>query len=95
MSSQRSTTPAVSLLQLRLRLDRLPSKSPNSAAQITAAAQLHDISVITACRTISSGPQIMHSTSQRLCSAPGVARSIPVSTDKLRQYASLSKNHAR
>lgn len=38
MSSRRSAIPADSLLQLRQRLDRLPPKSPEHAAQIAAAA---------------------------------------------------------
>ncbi|EOE6651426.1 hypothetical protein MMF06_004704, partial [Enterobacter hormaechei] len=36
MSSRRKAIPTDSLLQLRQRLDRLPPKSPERAAQITA-----------------------------------------------------------
>lgn len=47
MGSRRKTIPADSLLQLRQRLDRLPPKKPERAAQIAAMAQLYGISATT------------------------------------------------
>ncbi|MBK4411319.1 IS481 family transposase, partial [Enterobacter hormaechei] len=52
MSSRRKAIPTDSLLQLRQRLDRLPPKSPERAAQITAMALLYCISVTTVYRTL-------------------------------------------
>ncbi|BEM36234.1 hypothetical protein SME06J_49260 (plasmid) [Serratia marcescens] len=52
MGSRRKTIPADSLLQLRQRLDRLPPKSPERAAQIAAMAQLYGISATTVYRSL-------------------------------------------
>ncbi|MFV8988366.1 IS481 family transposase, partial [Serratia fonticola] len=54
MSSRRKAIPTDSLLQLRQRLDRLPPKSPERAAQITAMALLYGISVTTVYRALRS-----------------------------------------
>ncbi|SMB36384.1 Integrase, catalytic region [Serratia proteamaculans] len=54
MSSRRKAIPIDSLLQLRQRLDRLPPKSPERAAQITAMALLYGISVTTVYRALRS-----------------------------------------
>jgi hypothetical protein len=62
MSSRRKAIPTDSLLQLRQRLDRLPPKSPERAAQITAMALLYCISVTTVYRTLRAfqKPHIAH-----------------------------------
>jgi len=52
MSGRRKAIPVDSLLQLRLRLDRLPPKSPERAAQITAAADLYGVSATTVYRAL-------------------------------------------
>jgi putative transposase len=44
--------PADSLFQLRQRLDRLPPKSPERAAQVTAVAQLYGVSSTTVYRAL-------------------------------------------
>ena len=44
--------PVDSLLQLRQRLDRLPPKSPELAAQIAAMAGLYDVSATTVYRAL-------------------------------------------
>lgn len=44
--------PADSLLQLRCRLDRLPPKSPERAAQVAAVAQLYGVSSTTVYRAL-------------------------------------------
>ena len=54
MSSRRKAIPTDSLLQLRQRLDRLPPKSPERAAQISAMALLYGISVTTVYRSLRS-----------------------------------------
>lgn len=52
MSSRRKAIPVDSLLQLRQRLDRLPPKSPERAAQIAAMASLYDVSATTVYRAL-------------------------------------------
>ncbi len=52
MGSQRKSIPVDSLLQLRQRLDRLPSKSPERTTQITAMAQLYGVSPTTVYRNL-------------------------------------------
>ena len=49
-SERRKQIPADSLLQLRQRLDRLPRKSPERAAQIHASAELYGVSASTVYR---------------------------------------------
>lgn len=51
-SGRRKQIPADSLLQLRQRLDRLPHKSPERAAQVTAVATLYGISTTTVYRQL-------------------------------------------
>ncbi|EDJ1003742.1 integrase [Salmonella enterica] len=70
MSGRRSAIPADSLLQLRQRLDRLPPKSPERAAQIAAAAQLYGISVTTVYRALRLVLQATNSSPPRSSSAP-------------------------
>ena len=43
--------PYDSLLQLRQRLDRLPHKSPERAAQVAAMATLYGVSNLDSCRS--------------------------------------------
>ena len=50
--ASRKVIPADSLLQLRQRLDRLPPKSPERAAQVAAVAQLYDVSSTTVYRAL-------------------------------------------
>ena len=50
--ASRKVIPVDSLVQLRQRLDRLPSKSPERAAQIAAVAQLYGVSSTTVYRTL-------------------------------------------
>lgn len=52
MNGRRKAIPLDSLLQLRQRLDRLPSKSPERAVQITAVAELYGVSKTTVYRTL-------------------------------------------
>ena len=52
MSGRRKAIPVDSLLQLRQRLDRLPRKSPERAAQIAAAADLYGVSATTVYRAL-------------------------------------------
>jgi hypothetical protein len=49
--------PADSLFQLRQRLDRLPPKSPERAAQVAAMAQLYGVSSTTVYRTLKAFPK--------------------------------------
>ena len=50
--ASRKVIPVDSLFQLRQRLDRLPPKSPERAAQIAAVAQLYGVSSTTVYRTL-------------------------------------------
>jgi hypothetical protein len=50
--ASRKVIPVDSLVQLRQRLDRLPPKSPERAAQIAAVAQLYGVSSTTVYRTL-------------------------------------------
>src|SRR5712691_8467237 len=50
--ASRKVIPVDSLVQLRQRLDRLPSKSPERAAQIAAVAQLYGVSSTTVYRAL-------------------------------------------
>lgn len=52
MGTRRKAIPVDSLLQLRQRLDRLPRKSPERAAQIAAVAELYGISTATVYRAL-------------------------------------------
>jgi len=52
MDGRRRVIPVDSLLQLRQRLDRLPRKSPERAAQIAAVAELYGISTTTVYRAL-------------------------------------------
>ena len=52
MDGKRRVIPVDSLLQLRQRLDRLPRKSPERAAQIAAVAELYGISTTTVYRAL-------------------------------------------
>lgn len=52
MGSGRKAIPADSLLQLQQRLDRLPPKSPERAAQIAAVAELYGVSTATVYRAL-------------------------------------------
>lgn len=52
MASRRKVIPADSLLQLRQRLDRLPPKSPERAAQIASVADLYGVSATTVYRAL-------------------------------------------
>jgi hypothetical protein len=49
--------PADSLFQLRQRLDRLPPKSPERAAQVAAVAQLYGVSSTTVYRALKAFPK--------------------------------------
>lgn len=53
-SGQHKAIPTDSLMQLRQRLDRLPKKSPERAAQVTAIAELYGVSPSTVYRTESA-----------------------------------------
>jgi hypothetical protein len=50
--ASRKVIPVDSLVQLRQRLDRLPCKSPERAAQIAAGAQLYGVSSTTVSRAL-------------------------------------------
>ncbi|MDB5773803.1 MAG: Integrase, catalytic region [Burkholderia sp.] len=52
MDARRKAIPVDSLLQLRQRLDRLPHKSPERAAQIAAVAGLYGVSTTTVYRAL-------------------------------------------
>lgn len=52
MDSRRKVIPADSLLQLRQRLDRLPPKSPERAAQIASVADLYGVSATSVYRAL-------------------------------------------
>lgn len=52
MPGGRSTIPSDSLMQLRQRLDRLPRKSPERAAQVIAVATLYGVSATTVYREL-------------------------------------------
>jgi hypothetical protein len=52
MNTRRKTIPLDSLLQLRQRIDRLPKKSPERAAQVDAAAALYGVSSATVYRAL-------------------------------------------
>ncbi len=51
-SGRRKSIPPDSLMQLRQRLDRLPHKSPERAAQVAAVADLYGISTTTVYRAL-------------------------------------------
>lgn len=51
-SGRRKQIPSDSLLQLRQRLDRLPRKSPERAAQVHASAELYGVSASTVYRAL-------------------------------------------
>jgi len=55
--ASRKVIPVDSLFQLRQRLDRLPPKSPERAAQITAVAQLYGVSSTTVYRALQAFPK--------------------------------------
>ncbi len=52
MIVSRNVIPTDSLVQLRQRLDRLPPKSPERAAQIAAVAQVYGVSSTTVYRAL-------------------------------------------
>ncbi|VVE54363.1 hypothetical protein PHO31112_04920 [Pandoraea horticolens] len=52
LRGRRKSIPPDSLMQLRQRLDRLPHKSPECAAQVAAIADLYDTSKTTAYRAL-------------------------------------------
>ena len=60
--ASRKVIPVDSLVQLRQRLDRLPPKSPERAAQIAAVAQLYGVSSTTVYRALRalSKPRAAH-----------------------------------
>jgi hypothetical protein len=58
MSTRRKTIPADALLQLRQRIDRLPKKSSERAAQIDAAAALYGVSSATVYRSLLNFPKL-------------------------------------
>jgi hypothetical protein len=49
--------PVDSLLQLRQRLDHLPPKSPERAAQVAAVAQVYGVSSATVYRALQAFPK--------------------------------------
>jgi hypothetical protein len=51
-SGRRKAIPPDSLMQLRQRLDRLPHKSPERAAQVAAVAELYGISTTSVYRAL-------------------------------------------
>lgn len=51
-SGRRKAIPPDSLMQLRQRLDRLPHKSPERAAQIAAVAELYGLSATSVYRAL-------------------------------------------
>ena len=51
-SGRRKAIPTDSLMQLRQRLDRLPKKSPERAAQVVAIAELYGVSPSTVYRAL-------------------------------------------
>jgi hypothetical protein len=57
MRASRKVIPADSLFQLRQRLDRLPPKSPERAAQVAAVAQLYGVSSTTVYRALKAFPK--------------------------------------
>lgn len=54
MDGRRKVIPADSLLQLRQRLDRFPSKSPERATQVAAVAELYGVSATTVYRALNA-----------------------------------------
>ena len=52
MLTSRNVIPTDSLVQLRQRLDRLPPKSPERAAQVAAVAQMYGVSSSTVYRVL-------------------------------------------
>jgi hypothetical protein len=57
MRASRKVIPADSFFQLRQRLDRLPPKSPERAAQVAAVAQLYGVSSTTVYRALKAFPK--------------------------------------
>ena len=55
--ASRKVIPADSLFQLRQRLDRLPPRSPERAAQVAAVAQLYGVSSTTVYRALQAFPK--------------------------------------
>jgi len=62
--ASRNVIPPDSLVQLRQRLDRLPPKSPERAAQVAAVAQVYGVSSTTVYRALQAllKPRAMHRT---------------------------------
>lgn len=60
----RKQIPAESLLQLRQRLDRLPHKNPECAAQVRAMSELYGISTTSVYRALKDflKPRVVHRT---------------------------------
>jgi hypothetical protein len=58
MSTRRKSIPVDALLQLRQRIDHLPKKSPERAAQVDAAAALYGISSATVYRALLNFPKL-------------------------------------
>ena len=64
MIASRNVIPPDSLVQLRQRLDRLPPKSPERAAQVAAVAQVYGVSSTTVYRALQAllKPRAVHRT---------------------------------
>lgn len=79
----RKQIPAESLLQLRQRLDRLPHKSPERAAQVRAMSELYGISTTSVYRALKDflKPRVIHRTDH------GKPRVLPKS--ELERYCEL------
>ena len=79
----RKQIPAESLLQLRQRLDRLPHKSPERAAQVRAMSELYGISTTSVYRALKDflKPHVVHRTDH------GKPRVLPKS--ELERYCEL------
>ena len=77
--------PVDSLLQLRQRLDHLPPKSPERAAQVAAVAQVYGVSSTTVYRALQAlpKPHAVHRTDR------GTPRVLPQA--ELERYLSLSR----
>ena len=83
MIASRKVIPADSLFQLRQRLDRLPPKSPERAAQVAAVAQLYGVSSTTVYRALQAfaKPRAAHRTDR------GTPRVLPKA--ELERYCEL------
>ena len=83
MITSRNVIPTDSLVQLRQRLDRLPPKSPERAAQVAAVAQMYGVSSATVYRALQAllKPRAVHRTDR------GTPRVLPQA--ELERYCEL------